>query len=65
MLHLTRISERTAAANRLREIHAGPAVAQILEKATPATPPAEVAAWGPTPDEPGEPAAVRWPPDAA
>jgi len=57
--------ERAAAATRLREIHAAPAVARILEKATPTAspaPPGDVAAWVPTPDGSGEPDTVRWPP---
>jgi hypothetical protein len=58
-------AERTAAAKRLREIHADPAVARILEKTTATARPIAGAAWGPTPDEPGEPEIVRWPPDAA
>jgi hypothetical protein len=58
--------ERVAAANRLREIHSDPAVARILEKATSATPSAEVAEWvTPKPPDEGAPEMVAWPPDAA
>jgi hypothetical protein len=57
--------ERIAAAKRLREIHADTAVARILEKAAPTAPPGDVAAWVPTPDEPGEPETVRWPSPAS
>jgi hypothetical protein len=53
---------RSDAAIRLCEIHSDPEVARILGKAMP---PPEGAEWVPTPDEPGEPEVVRWPPDAA
>ena len=57
---------RTSAAKRLREIHADPAVARILEKATPTARPIDGAAWVTTPDAEGEPEEVHWPPrDAA